>query len=51
MKSHSVAPDTNPMWDLRGIPLNALYVSELRQVTAGRWQPVLWVQINDSTSE
>ncbi|GJE92957.1 hypothetical protein PsYK624_091160 [Phanerochaete sordida] len=32
---------TEPDWNLAGIPFDSLYLVELRNVSAGSWQPVI----------
>lgn len=41
MTSDNAAVSAAPGWDLRAFTLERLYVSELRHVSAGSWQPIL----------
>ncbi|KAI0092253.1 hypothetical protein BDY19DRAFT_1054671 [Irpex rosettiformis] len=40
-----IGPDPDPFWMLQNVPFEELYVSELRHVTAGKWQPILYRRI------
>lgn len=35
-------PGTEPDWDLQRFGLDDLYLVELRQVSSGSWQPVIY---------
>jgi hypothetical protein len=38
--------DIDPQWNLQNIDFDRLYLAELRHVSAGSWQPVLYYLTN-----
>ncbi len=39
-----------PGWELQNIDFDALYITELRHVSQGRWMPVLYYRVPHQTT-